>query len=146
MNATKPKVLEREVKRPIHPLADQAVVRLLRSPMHRLADSRLCELRYVGPKSGRAVTLPVMYAPWRSDFVVLVGNADQKQWWRAFRSPQDVQVCAGRNAKRGRGVVLTSNDARFADAAAAYQHAFRIKPKQSDRMVLIECAARPVLD
>jgi hypothetical protein len=126
--------------RRMHPAVDHAVVTLLRSPLHRLADSHLCELRYQAPRSGRAVSLPVMYAPWENSIVVMVGRAASKQWWRAFRSPLPVEVCAGRNAHRGIGMVLSPDDSRFEPATAEYERCLDIRPAVKDQIVLIDFA------
>ena len=131
-------ITDRDDTRQVHPAVDRAVVALLRSPIHRLADSKLCELRYHGPKSGRPVSLPVMYAPWGNAVVVLVGDAEHKQWWRAFRTAHDVDVCAGRNSTRGIGRALAPGDSRFDAASAAYERSHGIAAVGTDRIVLIE--------
>ena len=70
-----------------HPLANRCVLAVLRSPLYTLLDPGLRELRYRGRRSGRSIALPVMYARDGNRFVVLVGNAPGKSWWRNFQTP-----------------------------------------------------------
>ena len=74
------------------PLANRCVLAMLRSPLHRLLDPGLRELRYRGRRTGRRIALPVMYAQSGNRFVVLVGNAPGKTWWRHFETPMPVEV------------------------------------------------------
>jgi hypothetical protein len=74
---------------------------VLRSPLHRLADSDVCALAFTGRRSGRRITVPVLYAARRDTLVVLVGDAADKQWWRNFRQPDPSRSAAadGRSAR-----------------------------------------------
>src|ERR1041384_1729236 len=98
-----------------HPLANHAVLTVLRSPLHHLLDTEMCELRYTAPRSAREVSLPVMYAG-HDDLVVLVGDAAEKTWWRAVRRPYPVAVCRGGAIRRGTARVLDELDPRYRDA------------------------------
>jgi hypothetical protein len=121
-----------------HPLANRAVLTLLRSPLHHLLDTGMCELRYTAPRSGREVALPVMYAADGDDLVVLVGDAAEKSWWRAYRRPYPVEVCRGGAVRRGTGRVLDIGDTRYPAAVAAYHRRHELRPANGDRVVLIE--------
>jgi hypothetical protein len=117
---------------------NHALLALLRSPLHGLLDSHVCELAYRAPRSGRRVTLPVMYAIDGSDVVVLVGDAPAKRWWRAFRRPHYVQIRRGGAVRAGTGRVIRPDDDRYESAATAYEHRHGMRPVGNDQMVLIE--------
>ena len=110
---------------------------VLRSPLHRLADSDVCALAFTGRRSGRRITVPVLYAARRDTLVVLVGDAADKQWWRNFRQPRPVQVrCRGRTFSATARVVARS-DSVYATAASAYQERHRVEPGPGDRLLVI---------
>ena len=128
----------RALHRRRHTALNHVLVTLLRSPLHHLLDTELCELSYRAPRSGRTVDLPVMYAYDGADLVVLVGDAPAKTWWRAFRKPGPVEIRRGGNVRRGTARVLDPDDPRYAAATLMYEHRHGIRPVDGDRVVLIE--------
>ena len=121
-----------------HPAVNHALLVLLRSPLHHLLDSELCELSYRAPRSGRTVELPVMYATDGTGLVVLVGDAPEKTWWRAFREPGTVRIRRGGTVRHGTARVLAQDDPRCTEATDAYERRHGIRPVDTDRVVLIE--------
>lgn len=113
-----------------------AVVRaLVRGPLHVLVPG-VHELTYVGPVTGRVVRLPVQGVAHDGGLVVLVGDADRKRWWRAFRASHPVTVRRGRTAVDATGVVLPAEDPRRAPAAAAYAARTRV-PVPADAVLVL---------
>lgn len=111
---------------------------VLRTPvLRRLADHQVCELRFTGARSGRAVVLPVMYAQQGDRLVVLVGGADRKLWWRSFAQPHPVRVLLCGVVRTGTGHVVAAGAAGRAEAAAVYTDRFPELPVQDDPMVVI---------
>jgi hypothetical protein len=55
---------------------------VLRSPAHALASGRLALMTYVGRKSGREHTIPVLYRHKGDEITIAVGWPDRKVWWR----------------------------------------------------------------
>jgi len=68
------------------------VVRLLRSPLHRVLGGGLMLITVTGRRSGRVYTIPVGYQRDGEVLHVLVSKARRKQWWRNFRSAAPLQV------------------------------------------------------
>lgn len=121
-----------------HIAMNHAVLALLRSPLHHLLGTELCELSYRAPRSGRPVSLPVLYADDGADLVVLAGDAREKLWWRALRGPLPVSVRRGDAVWHGNGRVLTPDDPRYPAATDAYERRHGIRPVDGDQVVLIE--------
>jgi MFS family permease len=71
-------------------LANPALVRLLRSPLHRLVSGRLLLLTMTSPKSGRTVTFPVGYTC--RDVELLVVSYRTRSWWRGLAGGRPVTV------------------------------------------------------
>lgn len=114
-----------------------AVVRaLVRGPLHVLVPG-VHELSYVGPVSGRVVRLPVQAVAHDGGLVVLVGDADRKRWWRAFRTPHPVTVRRGRTCVGATGAVLPVEDPRRAPAAARYTARTRVPVPVDAVLVLV---------
>src|SRR5437764_6566928 len=59
-----------------------ALQALLRSPIHRLASSRLALVTYTGRRSGREYTIPVLYRDDGDEVTIAVGWPERKVWWR----------------------------------------------------------------
>jgi hypothetical protein len=74
------------------PIGNAVLSAVLRSPAHPLVSRWACLVRYTGPRSGRVITLPTLYARHGDDVVVVVGWPEKKRWWRAFRAEHDVEV------------------------------------------------------
>ncbi|MEV4624241.1 hypothetical protein AB0J74_36710 [Asanoa sp. NPDC049573] len=97
------------------------VLAVLRSPAHGLLDTRICELTYVLPRSGKVVTLPVQYVMNRGRILVAVAQADSKRWWRAFRRPTPVSIRLRGRVRYGVGRVLVPSSAGHQEALLAYR-------------------------
>jgi deazaflavin-dependent oxidoreductase (nitroreductase family) len=117
---------------------NRMVLGLLRSPAHGLLDPGMCELRYQGRRTGRPVALPVLYARHGDRFVVIVGDAPHKQWWRNFIRPAPVQVRRGGQLRPGIGRVVPPDDPSYPSAWAAYQHGQHVQREPTDQLVLID--------
>jgi hypothetical protein len=55
---------------------------VLRSPAHRLASGRFALITYMGRRSGREYTIPVLYRDKGDEVTIAVGWPDRKVWWR----------------------------------------------------------------
>jgi hypothetical protein len=126
-----------------HTGLNHVVLTLLRSSLHHLLDTELCELSYRARRTGRTVELPVMYASDGADLVVLAGDAPEKTWWRAFRNPGPVEIRRGGTTRRGTARLLRPDDPRYTAAALMYEHRHGIRPVDGDRVVLIENLTPP---
>jgi hypothetical protein len=125
--------------RPPHrPFANRWVLALLRSPLHRLLDPGLRELRYRGHRSGRQIALPVMYAQSGDRFVVLVGNAPAKTWWRNFETPTPVEVRRGRRVRHGIGWIVRPGEDGYAEAVRVYVDRHALVPQADERLIVID--------
>ena len=60
----------------------------------------------VGRRSGKHYTLPVGYQRSNGDFLILVSQARQKQWWRNYMEPTDVHLLIKGKAATGLAVVV----------------------------------------
>ena len=135
-NASRPR--RRHARRP-PALMNRAVLAVLRSPLHGLLDARLCELRYES-RAGRDVALPVLYAARDNRFVVLIGDAPDKWWWRHFIDPSAVAVRRGRQRRAGSGRVVTADDPAYAAAWRTYFERHHVAWESTDRLLLIDVA------
>jgi hypothetical protein len=127
----------RRMRRP-PALVNRTVLAILRSPLHGLLDRRLCELSYRGRRSGKAVTLPVMYALHDNDLVILVGDAGAKRWWRNFTDPAPIVVRLDGRVRVGSARVVAPGDAGYAPAWTAYMRRHRLNRQPGDRLLIIE--------
>ena len=93
--------------------------RLAASPLRRLTGKHTVLLEYVAPRSGALVSLPVWAVPWAGGWVVVVGKAEAKTWWKAFRRelPATIVDVRSRHEVVGR---LLATDHVYYDALAAY--------------------------
>jgi len=114
------------------------VLGLLRSPLHVLLDPGICELRYRGRRTGRTVALPVIYAEHGDAYVVLVGDAPDKRWWRNFTEPRPVEVRRAGHLRAGTCRVVPPRDPAYEPALQAYVHRQHLRPEPGDRVLLIE--------
>jgi hypothetical protein len=119
-------------------MVNAAVLALLRSPLHGMLDAGLCELRYRGRRSGRHIALPVLYAAYGDTFVVLVGDAPAKRWWRNFTAPAPVEIRRGGRTRAGTGRILSPDDPTYPDAWRAYSDRHRIAALPTDRLLVID--------
>jgi hypothetical protein len=119
-------------------LVNRIVLALLHSPVHWLLDPGVCELRYRGRRTGRPVALPVLYAAYGERYVVVVGDAADKHWWRNFIDPLPVQVGRGRRSRAGTCRVVSAGDPDYEPAWRAYVRRQRIPYLPGDRLLLID--------
>jgi hypothetical protein len=110
---------------------------VLRSPLHRLADPDVCALSFRGRRSGRRIAVPVLYSVHDDALVVLVADATDKQWWRNFRQPHDIDARYGGRRRAATCRVLTASDPSYQPAAAAYERRHHVTPGPGDRMLII---------
>jgi hypothetical protein len=74
------------------PAFNPLVVWLLQSRFHGLASGSLAVVRYRGRVTGIERAFPVQYTTAGKEFVILVGRANQKTWWRSFRTPWPITL------------------------------------------------------
>jgi F420H(2)-dependent quinone reductase len=117
---------------------NRMVLGLLRSPAHGLLNPGMCELRYQGRRTGRRIALPVLYARHGDQFVVVVGDAPHKNWWRNFIHPAPVQARRGGQLRPGTGRVVPPDDPSYQPAWHAYQHGQHVNPEPTDQLLLID--------
>jgi deazaflavin-dependent oxidoreductase (nitroreductase family) len=84
--------------------ANAVVERILQSPAHRVLSGSMVLVRYRGRRSGTEYTLPVQYADTHQGLVVLVGEAEDKTWWRNFTEMGQAQVL-----HRGEWIPMTAH-------------------------------------
>jgi hypothetical protein len=126
-------------KRPGPPRwVNRVVLAVLHSPAHALLDSRICELSYRLPRSGRVVVLPVRYVGTDDRILIAVGNADAKRWWRAFRNPRPVAVRRRGRVRNGVGRVLAPPRTGYAQALLAYRMAVSTALPPGTPLIVIE--------
>jgi hypothetical protein len=107
------------------PLGHDVVSAVLRSPAHPLLSRWACLVRYTGPRSGRVVTLPTLYARHGDGLVILVGWPEKKRWWRAFRTAHDLEVLVrGRWEPRRAHTVVDTDEP---DVAAPLYETYRAR-------------------
>jgi len=68
-----------------HKITNPVVRTILSSPLHFLLSGKLILITYTGRQTGMRHTLPVMYANWNDELVVVVGYYEKKKWWRNLR-------------------------------------------------------------
>jgi deazaflavin-dependent oxidoreductase (nitroreductase family) len=88
-------------KRP--PLLNRAMSRIIRSPVSWLVDRGVMLVTVYGRRSGKPYTLPVQYVKDGDVVWVLVGNSEQKTWWRNLRDEAPVEVVLRHRVRHGRG-------------------------------------------
>jgi deazaflavin-dependent oxidoreductase (nitroreductase family) len=94
------------------PIGNSLVRGVLRSPLHRTTSRSLLLLTYRGRRTGKEYTLPVGYARYLEDeLVVLAGRPGGKTWWTNMRGGLPVRVhLAGRDLE-GVARLVTGEDA-----------------------------------
>ncbi|MFC0531715.1 hypothetical protein [Phytohabitans kaempferiae] len=130
----------RQTRRP-PALVNRAVLAILRSRLHRLLDSELCELRY-RTGSGRRVTLPVLYATDGGKYVVLIGDSANKRWWRHFLRPAQLELCRGGSRRTGIGRILARSDPDYQTAVRMHQHRHHVPMQPGDQILLVQTGPR----
>lgn len=120
-----------------------AVVRLLLRArlLRRLVDGAVCELAFTGRRTGRKISLPVMYAQRGDRVVVLVGDPAAKRWWRNFSQPHPVRVLLRGAPRTGVGVVVAAGNPAWNEANGIYTARFPDLPAGDDPFVVITLSA-----
>jgi deazaflavin-dependent oxidoreductase (nitroreductase family) len=78
------------------PIGNAMVGGVLRSPLHRVMSRSLMLLTFRGRRTGKEYTIPVGYARFGPDeLVVLAGRPEGKTWWTNLRGPLPVRVRLG---------------------------------------------------
>ena len=95
------------------------VAALLRSPLHFLVSRGLVLLSVKGRRTGRRYDIPVGYQRDGEDLVVMVSEAQRKQWWRNFVEPAPVGLHLRGRARRGCASVVRPESDEFARHAQA---------------------------
>ncbi len=95
------------------------VIRLLRSPFHWLMSPGLTLVTFTGRKSGRQYTTPVGYHRFDDVVVIMVSDADNRQWWRNFRQAAPIELTLRGRSVKGIAEVLTTDSQEFKQRAEA---------------------------
>lgn len=75
------------------PVGNFLVGGVLRSPMHRVMSRSLMLLTFQGQRTGKEYTIPVSYARFGPDeLIVLAGRPEGKTWWTNVRGGLPVRV------------------------------------------------------
>lgn len=97
---------------------------VLDSPLHRLLSGSLALVRYIGHRSGIEHRFPVRYALAGDDYVVLVGHARRRRWWRNFTSNRPISLVVRGRDVPGSGAVVMAGDLDYDRLAGAYVRRF----------------------
>jgi hypothetical protein len=112
--------------------------------LHSMLDHGLCQLRYTGRRSGRAVSLPVQYARHGTAVVVYVGDAAGKTWWRNFAQPYPVEVVIRGDRYHGMGHLVTAQAPDRTATSQIYRGVHpRARTSHADPFVLITLLTPP---
>ena len=105
---------------------------ILRSPLHGLLSASLMLISYHGRKSGQEYTLPVQYAQDGHIVTLVVGMAEQKNWWRNLRGGASVQLILTGKRVSGQAEVLegAAHISRIVRALTVYLQKFPVVSKQ----------------
>ena len=107
-------------------IANPVVGLILRSPLNGMMSRSLLLVAYRGRRSGQEHTLPVQYVRDGQSVYILVGNAEQKTWWRNLRGGQPVRLMIAGRSVAGRAEVWQGEGdvGRIAPALRLYLHRF----------------------
>jgi hypothetical protein len=93
--------------------------RWLASPLGALSGGAAL-VRYKGRVSGEARQLPVYVRAMEGGYFIRVGRAEQKNWWRNFRSPWPIEIVRGGHVVAGTGVVVAGDTDQGRRMAAGF--------------------------
>ena len=94
------------------PIGNALVGGVLRSPLHRTMSRSLLLLTYQGRRTGKEYTIPVGYARYRQDeLVVVAGRPGGKTWWTNMRGSLPVRVRLAGKDIAGEARLVTGDDA-----------------------------------
>ncbi|SFR32253.1 nitroreductase/quinone reductase family protein [Halogeometricum limi] len=101
--------------------ANPLLRRLLRSPLHWPASRSLVLVSYVGPRSGRRYTFPVVYAR-VDERLVVVTPGRESRWWRNFRRPRACSVWFRGEERPATGTVVSGDERKQLLGAYGDEH------------------------
>lgn len=84
---------------------NRAVAGLLRSRAHRPLSGALLLLTFRGRRSGRAYTIPLLYARDGDDLLLVALHPGGQQWWRNTRGGAEVELLLRRRRHHARAEV-----------------------------------------
>jgi deazaflavin-dependent oxidoreductase (nitroreductase family) len=94
------------------PIGNAVVGGVLRSPLHRTMSRSLLLLTYRGRRTGKEYTIPVGYARYRPDeLVVIAGRPGGKTWWTNMRGTLPVRLLLGGREITGEARLVTGEEA-----------------------------------
>lgn len=94
------------------PIGNAMVRGVLRSPLHRTMSRSLLLLTYRGRRTGKEYTIPVGYARFADDeLVVIAGRPGGKTWWTNMRGSLPVRVRLAGRELQGEARLVTGDDA-----------------------------------
>lgn len=94
------------------PIGNAVVGGVLRSPLHRVMSRSLLLLTFRGRRTGKEYTIPVQYARFGPDeLVVVAGRPEGKTWWTNLRGPLSVQVRLGGRVLPGQARLVKGEEA-----------------------------------
>lgn len=94
------------------PIGNALVGGVLRSPLHRTMSRSLLLLTYQGRRTGKEYTIPVGYARYRQDeLVVVAGRPGGKTWWTNMRGPLAVRLRLAGKELQGEARLVTGDEA-----------------------------------
>jgi hypothetical protein len=94
-------------------------VRWLGSPLGFLS-GRAVLVRYQGRTSGKRFALPVNLGRFEGGYLISVGHAESKLWWRNFNAPWPIELVRGPKVIRGTAVVVPGSTGRGQEIANEY--------------------------
>ncbi len=90
------------------------VVGMLHAPLlHWLASPGLMTITLNGRRSGRRARFPVGYHDQGDAILVLVSNAENRQWWRNFRTPWPAELQVRGRRRRAMGELLSPGSEEY---------------------------------
>lgn len=94
------------------PVGNILVGGVLRSPLHRVMSRSLMLLTFRGRRTGKEYTIPVGYARYGPDeLVVLAGRPEGKTWWTNMRGSLPVRVRLGGRDLDGEAQLVKGEEA-----------------------------------
>jgi deazaflavin-dependent oxidoreductase (nitroreductase family) len=94
------------------PIGNALVGGVLRSPLHRTMSRSLLLLTYRGRRTGKEYTIPVGYARYADDeLVVIAGRPGGKTWWTNMRGSLPVRVRLAGKDIQGEARLVTGDEA-----------------------------------
>jgi len=108
------------------------VIRLLRSRFHWLLSPGIMLITFTGRKSGRQYTTPVGYYDIGNIILVMVSDAQNRQWWRNYRQTKPITLMLKGKTVQGMAKVLTPEDSQYKPQVETYFKRSAFIPKIFD--------------